>query len=173
MDVYRGRFLSADFFTATHRISGRISTRHKLADALNDRTTSFLELWDAYVSRISHPGDISATYSMSSLVKDNIMFTVVPRKEGIVTERPTYALFGRQTYEVFLTVPSFEIRGTLEAIGKLELKALLATGTEQFMALTDASAVVALYPDITFAGEAILVNKAWIQLFCIDRETDS
>lgn len=173
MDVYRGRFLSADFFTTTHRISGRISTRHKLADALNDRTTSFLELRDAYVSRISHPGEISSTYSMSSLVKDNIMFVVIPREEGIITERPTYALFGKQSYDVFLTTPSFEIRGTLEAIGKLDLKALLASGTEQFMTLTKASAVVALFPNITFSGEAILVNKAWIQLLCVNQEAAS
>ena len=72
--------------------------------------------------------------------------------------------------EVFLTVPSFEIRGSLKVIGKLNLQALLAIGTDKFMPLLNANSSSSLLPQVQFAGPVILVNKSSVELFCVADE---
>jgi hypothetical protein len=69
--------------------------------------------------------------------------------------------------EVFITVPSFEIRGLLRIVGKLDLQALLAIGTDKFMPLSNATASSSLLPQVQFSGPVILVNKSSVELFCV------
>jgi hypothetical protein len=160
-------YLTADFFTHSYRISGQMDTGHKrLSEMLNDELTSYLELRKAFVSRISRPGEIIATHTVSALRKDGILFAVLAAQEQRVTNRATYSFFSKRRYDVFLTVPSFEIKGYLEMTGKLDLKTVLVMkGT--FLSLNEGEARASSLAEISFSGEEILVNQSWIGLFCI------
>jgi len=173
MDIYGGGFVTADFFTHTYRISARADTRKQnLAHHLNDRLTSYLTLYDTFVSRLQKPSEIVASYSLASLRKDGITFVILATKKE-TSERHQYGYFAKQLYDVFLTVPSFEIKGKLQVIGKLDLHALLAKGTETFISIDDPVASPCLFPDITFTGGTVLVNKSRIELFCISEAPSS
>ena len=171
MTTLRGEFLAADFFTTAYRMSGHVATgKRRLADILSDRLSNFLILQDIYVSRIYKPGEIVAYYKTGSLIKSQITFVVLPTEADGLSKDHTYAALRRQTQQVFTTVPSFEIRGSLKVVGKLDLQALLTMGTDRFMPLLNATASAALLPQMQFSGPVILVNKSSVELFCVADE---
>jgi hypothetical protein len=168
MSSLRGELLAADFFTATYRMSGHVDTgKRRLADILSDRLSDFLLLQDIYVSRIYKPGEIVAHYKTGSLIKDQITFVVLPTETDGLSKDHVYPALTRQMQQVFVTVPSFEIRGSLKVVGKFDLKALLAIGTDKFIPLLDATAASSLLPHVQFSGPVILVNKSCVELFCV------
>jgi hypothetical protein len=172
MDIYGRGFIAADFFTHTYRISARADTRKRsLANHLNDRLTSYLELHETFVSRLHKPSEIVASYKLASLRKDSITFVILAAEKE-TSERHAYGYFAKQLCDVFLTVPSFEIRGKLQVTGKLDLHAFLVKGTENFISISNPVASPCLFPDISFTGGTVLVNKSRIELFCIS-ETPS
>ncbi len=170
--VKRRGWVAADFFMHSYRISGSVDVRRlPLADQLNDRTTSYLMLEDAYVSPIDRPGDITASYSMAALRKENItMAVLVSRDDGLSKKHSYGSYFGMSLKNVFLTVPQFEVRGFLQIVGKFDLHALLATGTDRFMPLVDGTTFASLKPDIQFNGGMILVNKDAVGVMCLEED---
>ncbi len=168
MTSLRGGLLAADYFTTAYRMSGHVDTgKRRLADILSDRLSDFLLLEDIYVSRIHKPGEIVAYYKSGSLIKSQITFVVLPTEADGLSKDHVYHALSRQMKEVFITVPSFEIKGSLRIVGKLDLPALLSIGTDKFMPLLNATASSSLLPEVQFSGPVILVNKASVELFCV------
>jgi hypothetical protein len=167
-------WLVADFFTHSYRISGRVSVRYqKLADQLNDHTTAFLQLEDAYISNIERPADISASNVTSVLRKHNVTAAIVANQEDGLPREHTYgSYFGAYLCKVFLTVPSFEVEGYLRLSGKMDLRTVLTTGTDDFVTILDGQMKSSARPDVTFAGGVILLNKDHIVSFSIEEEEE-
>lgn len=167
--VKRRGWVTADFFTHSYRISGSVDVRRlPLADQLNDRTTSYLMLEDAYVSPIDRPGDITASYATAALRKENITMAVLAHKDEGLSKKHSYgSYFGMSLKNVFLTVPQFEVRGFLQLVGKFDLHGLLASGTDRFMPLLDGTTFSTVKPDIQFDGGMILVNKDAVGVMCL------
>lgn len=165
-------FLVVDFFTHSYRISGRVNVRHrKLADQLNDHTTSFLQIEDAYVSNIEHPAEIATSYLNAVLYKKNITAVIVPRPEDGLQREHTYgSYYGVYLLKVFLTVPAFEIAGDLRLSSKMDLRTVLTTGTDDFVTILDGRMKSSVRVDVTFTGGAILVNKHLVGAFCAEEE---
>lgn len=166
------KWLVADFFTHSYRISGRINVRFKkLADQLNDHTTSFVLIEDAYVSNSQHPADIAASHASAILHKRNIVAAIVPRQEDGLPREHTYgSYFGVYLCKVFLTIPFFEIEGYLRLAGKLDLRTVLTIGTGDFVTILDGQMKSAIRPEITFTGGAVLVHKEHIGAFWMQEE---
>jgi hypothetical protein len=164
--------LPADFFTHSYRISGHTDVRRtSLYDQLNDQTTSFIELEDAYISPIDRPGDIIATHPASFLDKSNLTLVVVPHRDDALSSKHSYgSYFGTFLAKVFLIVPAFEIAGYLRLSTKMDLRRVLSTGTDDFIAVLDGRVRGSIRPDITFTGGGILVNKQHIGAFSVARE---
>lgn len=158
----------ADFFTSSHRFSATITIgNRRLVDVLNDRLTDYLQLHNVYVSRIHKPGEIVGTVKLASLLKRNLSFIVLASDEGVL--EPKYSTYGRSIEDVLITVPSFEVSGKLEIIGKFDLKAILTIGTTTFMPILGGRTVNASHPDVTFSGPIVLVNKGAVEFFSILR----
>ncbi|MBE9508123.1 MAG: hypothetical protein IMY86_08740 [Chloroflexi bacterium] len=165
-------WLVADFFTHSYRISGRVNVRHqKLGAQLNDQTTAFIPIEDAYVSNIEHPADIATSHASAVICKSNISAVIVARQEdGLLKEHTYGSYFGTYVRKVFLTVPAFEIEGSLRLSGKLDLRTVLTTGTDDFVIILDGQMKSSVRTDVTFTGGAILVNKDHIGAFCVAEE---
>ncbi|HET92288.1 MAG TPA: hypothetical protein ENN99_16340 [Chloroflexi bacterium] len=165
-------WLVADFFTYRHRLSGRVNVRQKkLASQLNNTSSSFLELEDAYISNVDHPADILASYATSILRKDSITAVALARQEdGLLREQTYGSYFGTYLRRVFITVPSFEIEGYLRLSGKLDLRTVLTTGTDAFIPILDGQMRSSVRPDFVFTGGVILINKAHVGVLCIEEE---
>ncbi len=155
-----------DLFVHNYRVSAQVDTRHRtMNDWLNDRLTSYLELFDSYVSRVDQPGRIVAHYPQAMLRKDGISFAIVPQEQSRPSGQRAYSYIGRARYEVFLALPFFEIKGEMFMAGKLDLKHFLIKEIEQFFPIGEGAARLALAPDITFEGSAFLVNKERTEFF--------
>lgn len=167
-------WLVADFFTHSYRISGRVNVRHqKLADQLNDNRTSFLLIEDAYVSNSQNPADIAASHANAILYKRNLIAVTVPRQEDGLPREHTYgSYFGVYLRKVFLTVPFFEIEGYLRLSGKLDLRTVLTTGTDDFIIILDGQMRSSLHPNIIFTGGAVLARKEHVGAFWVQEREE-
>lgn len=166
--LMRQSLLTADIFTSSHRFSAQVNIgNRRLADVLNDRMTDYLTVENVYVSRINAPGDIVGRYEKASLLKQHITFVVLPTETDGLSKEHKYNAFSKSTEKVFITLPSFEINGSLEIIGKFDLKAILAVGTTKFMPIFRGEAVNAFFPEVQFGGPVLLVNKQAVALFSV------
>ncbi|HDQ72225.1 MAG TPA: hypothetical protein ENN19_09025 [Chloroflexi bacterium] len=170
----RTAWLVVDFFTHRHRLSGRLNVRHKkLADQLNDTTSSFIELEDAYISNISQSADIIASYSSVILRKAKLTAVIVAQQEdGLRRDQSYGSYFGAYLRQVFITTSSLEITGHLRLSGKMDMRTVLTTGTDAFIPILDGEMRIALLRDAIFTGGMILVNKNQIGAFCIVEEKE-
>jgi hypothetical protein len=171
-EVLQTGWLAADFFLHSYRISGRIDVRRRsLADMLNDRTTGFIQLEDAYVSPIDRPGEIIGTYSASSLTKANVTLVLVPRRDDVLSRKQAYgSYYGTHLRQIFLTVPAFEVVGYLRLSARVDLRRLLSVETEEFIPILDGRVRASIWPDVAFTGGGVLVNKHHIGAFCLAEE---
>jgi hypothetical protein len=167
-------WVTADFFVHSYRVSGAVDVRRQpLADQLNDRTISYLMLEDAYVSPIDRPGDITASYETAALRKENVTMVVLADKEDGLSKKQSYgSYFGTSLLNVFITVPQFEIRGFLQVVGKFDLHALLATGTDHFIPVLEGTTFASFKTEFQFDGGMILVNKDTIGVMCVEEKGD-
>jgi hypothetical protein len=165
-------WLAVEFFTHRYRISGRVNVRQKrLADQLNDHTTAFIELEEAYTSNIENPGGIIANHNISIVRKSNITAVAVAQQEEGLPREYTYgSYFGTYMQKAFLIIPSFEVRGYLRLSSKMDLRRVLTSGTDDFIPVFDGQLSSAVRPDITFGGGVILVNKDHVGVFCLEEE---
>lgn len=167
-------FVTIDLFTDAYRVSGRtqVATSGLLSE-LNNPNTDYLALEDAYLSRMHEPGRIIANYAVASFRKDNINFIVLQdRRDGtVVGTSHARSVFSRgQPVNVFLTIPAFEITGEVMHDGKPEPSTILIHTLGHFQPIFAGRASAALYPDISYSGDMILVRKERIGILCLQRD---
>ena len=167
----RGQLINMDLFTDTYRVTGRsLVGAGGIHAELGNPNSSFLELQDAYISRIHQPGEIVASYSICAFRKDNINFILLKdRREGIpVGTQHGRSIFTRgRSVGTFLTVPQFEISGEIMHEGKLAPREILVQSIGKFQLVFDARATASLVPEISYSGDLILVHKEKIGIFCL------
>jgi hypothetical protein len=167
--------LAIDFFTPGYRVSGHVSTRaQSVADMLNDRLKSYVELEDVYISRVNNPAEIVAAYGHAQLLKDNLLFAIVPGRESLSRMTRSVSYFGRQRLPVWLALPTFEVEGDLQVTGvtSFDMEAFLAKSTGDYLSVANGVARATSWPEVSFEGEAFLVNKTRIDLFCMGEKPD-
>ena len=164
--------VSLDLFTDAYRVTGRAKVGVGGINAeLSNPNSKFLDLDDAYISRIHEPGEIIVSYKTAAFRKENINFIVLQdRREGIsVGTQHGRSVFTRgRPIPAFLTLPSFEIKGEIVFEGKATPKDILVKSMGSYQPLFDAKASASLYPDISYSGDLILVHKSSIGIFALD-----
>jgi hypothetical protein len=167
----RNQLINLDLFTDAYRVTGHVLVGAGGIHAeLANPNSDFLEIQDAYISRIHLPGEIIAHYKAAAFRKDNINFIVLQdRREGIpVGTQHGRSVFTRgRSINSFLTVPSFEIAGEIMHDGKLAPREILVQSIGRFLLVFSAKASASLYPDISYSGDLILVHKDRIGIFCL------
>jgi len=170
------QLINLDLFTDAYRVSGRaLVGAGGIHAELGNPNTSFLEIQDAYISRIHQPGEIVTSYKVAAFRKDNIIFIVLQdRRDGIpVGTQHGRSIFTRgRPVPSFLTVPSFEIHGDIIHEGKMAPREILVQSIGRFLLVFDAKASASLYPDISYSGDLILVHKERIGIFCLGYSRD-
>ncbi|MCP4426962.1 MAG: hypothetical protein GY803_20930 [Chloroflexi bacterium] len=164
--------VSLDLFTDAYRVTGSATVGAGGIHAeLANPNSSFLEIQGAYVSRINEPGEIVTQYDLAAFRKDNINFIVLQdRRVGIpVGTQHGRSIFTRgQAMPVFLTVPSFEIKGEITHTGKPNPRDILAKAVGGYVLVFGAKAFASLYPKIAYSGDLIMISRDRIGLFCLD-----
>ena len=96
------------------------------------------------------------------------MVILVEKEDGMSKKESYGSYFGTSLRSVFITVPQFEMRGFLRVVGKFDLHALLATGTDRFMPLLEGTTFASFNTDFQFNGGMILVNKDAVGTMCVE-----
>ncbi len=157
--------INTDFFSTTHRISGKVQMgANGLLGLLNDVNTSLVEVDNAYLSRLAEPSKIEAHLERMSVNKHNLVFVIVNRREDL---GPVGLARGGYTHvtsvPVLFTTAVYEIRGTVETTSKLDAGALLTGGTGKYLPVYKVSLHSTLYPETPFTGEAIALNRTLVE----------
>ena len=153
------QLINLDIFTDAYRVTGHAMVGSGgIHSELGNPNRSFMNLEDAYISRINQPGEILASYKETAFRKDNINFIVLQNKrEGLPVSSSLYTR-GR-SINIFLTVPSFEIRGEVFHEGRLLAGDIIGKSHGQFLLIFSGMASASLYPDISYSGDLILVHR--------------
>ncbi|HOT93108.1 MAG TPA: hypothetical protein PLJ78_14295 [Anaerolineae bacterium] len=164
--MQRSNRIIAEFFAQGYRVSGTyVVTKRFLADEIYDPTTNYFLLEEAYLSPIIDPARISAYYTLVLFDKSTLDFVLtVDKKDGLRRDQ----LYGMGNYQVpiFLTVPFFEISGTLFVINKnFNPRLYLSTEAGIFITLVDVTVRSTFNPDISYQGAIALINRAHISFF--------
>lgn len=171
-----GRLVNMDIFTDAYRITGKVSVRGGgLHGELGDPNTDYLEVHEAYISRIHKPGEIIANYTLGSFRKDNINFIVLQdRRDGIpVGSSHGTSVFNRgRPVPTFLTVPSFEIQGDIMYDGKPTPGAVLVHSLGRFQPIFEATAAASLFPEISYSGDLVMIHKDKIGVICLGNDPE-
>jgi len=156
----------ADFFSQGYRVSGMfISDNRTLSDVVYDLTTNFIRLRDAYISPITEPAEISAYYRTTLLNKSSLDFVItIDQKDGL--RRDQRYTMGQFTFNIFLTVPFFQITGTLHSLSRtFNPRSYLGSAAGTFITLINVTATCTFNPSVQYKGGAALVSRDNIGFF--------
>jgi hypothetical protein len=161
-------FLPADFLLDGDRVSGQVNIRARsLFEQLDDATSSFLEVRDAYLSPILHPSELTAGYPAITLRKTGIHLVVLARLEDGLSRRQAYSGYlGNVPHAVLLITSRYHVQGRIILPQKMPLQAVLATDAARFVTVADATASLVQNAEVHFSGGAILVNTGHVIAFC-------
>jgi hypothetical protein len=164
--------ISGDFFTPGYRLTAKLHVGHAgLVRLLNDTTFSLAEFQDVYLSRANEPGKILTHFSVARVPKTRLELALVGRREDVGPLGVARGGFAKvHEHPVLVTTGNFEIRGSLEQPGRLDVPAVLFEGSAKFFLLHKATIVALAAPDVQFTAEAVLVNRSRIDLFCAQEE---
>ncbi len=156
----------ADVFSDTHRVTGRIVCGQSgLIGQLNDVNSSLIDIEDAYSSRLQEPAKMVWHLDLAHFAKNHLVLVVLARREDLGPHGLATGGFARRIpISSILTTASFEVRGTLEVVNKFDAAELLVGGTGRFVVIYNATAASTMFPDLTFSGAAILVNRQRIEM---------
>ena len=156
----------ADFYSKGYRVSGMfVSDNRTLSDVLYDITTNYVRLQDAYISPITDPAKISAYYRTTLLNKSRLDFVItLDQKDGL--RRDQHFSMGQYKFNVFLTVPFFQISGTLHSLTRgFNPRSYLGSDAGTFITVLDVIATCTFDPDLQYRGGAALVSRDNISFF--------
>lgn len=156
----------ADFFSQGYRVSGTfLSDNRTLPDVVYDLTTNFIRLQDAYISPITDPAKISAYYSSTLLTKSRLDFVItIDQKDGL--RRDQRFTMGQFVFNIFLTVPFFQITGKLYSLSRVfNHRSYLGSDAGAFITLIDVTATCTFNPNVQYQGGAALVSRDNVGFF--------
>ena len=130
MTLGKGAPINLDLFTDSYRVTGYTTVGVGGIHAeLSNPNSSFLEINDAYISRINQPGEIVTSYNIAEFRKDNINFIVLQdRRVGIpVGTQHGRSIFtrGRHSVAFITSATKIESRRLLSSTHSFTHKSLL------------------------------------------------
>jgi len=153
------------FYTSTHRIVAQVQTGSRLlSDLMNDRSQSFLLVFNVRLSHLEKEAQLEAIASAAYLSKENVCFAVPPPREVRKPERGRYASYER---EVLVTLPGFELGGRFLGPQRADLWTYSPATLDPFFVLTAATVRIAAAPGFTLKADAILVNRDRLESICL------
>jgi hypothetical protein len=164
------RLVSADFFTPSYRIVGKIVVQNNgLMGLLNDINNSFAEIMDARLARLHMPTKLVDRYQTVKIVKSQLFVVCLARREDLGPQAVTRGGFTRVTeYPARVATPIYDLTGTLEWSGRFDFSAIMVEGTRDFIPVYDALLTAILIPALKVDSPAILFNRKHIDLLALN-----
>lgn len=157
--------LSVEVFTAGYRILGRVKPGGVgLFSFINAPTKSYIQIDDAYLKRLQHPGVMVARDTKLWLVKREIVAVVVSGKGEIgpsAVARRGYA--STESHRVLINMPGYELVGSVQTAGQFRFGGVMFEGDRLFSVLNDANLVSTTNPLVKASSSALLYNRSKVE----------
>ena len=152
--------LEVEIYTTDHVIRGFTETTgNRLSDILNDKKTAGLFISDVQMARLISIGkEPPKRIFEAHIEKANILFAKPIQQD--ITHKSLYRRATRQIFHVTVLLPNFELRGMIHLTEKLDVTRVLTSRTEDFIALTGATATYILNPQLLVKASTLIFNKA-------------
>lgn len=166
------RVVSADFFTQSYRIVGKVMVPNTgLMGLINDSTNSFMEILDARLARVHMPSKLVDHYEVVRVVKSQIFAVALTRREDLGPQalaRGGYVRFNE--YPVRITTPVYELMGNLEWAGRFEFSTIMIEGSREFVPIYNAVLTAILIPSHKVESPATLFNRRQVDLLALNSQ---
>jgi hypothetical protein len=166
------RVVSADFFTPSYRIVGKVMVPNTgLMGLINDSTNSFMEILDARLARAHMPSKLVDHYEVVRVVKSQIFAIALTRREDLGPQALARGGYVRLTeYPVRITTPVYELMGSLEWAGRFEFSTIMIEGSREFVPIYNAMVTAILIPSLKVESQAVLFNRRQVDLLALNSQ---
>jgi hypothetical protein len=166
------RVVSADFFTPSYRIVGKVMVPNTgLMGLINDSTNSFMEILDARLARAHMPSKLVDHYEVVRVVKSQIFAIALTRREDLGPQALARGGYVRlNEYPVRITTPVYELLGSLEWAGRFEFSTIMIEGSREFVPIYNAMITAILIPSLKVESQAVLFNRRQVDLLALNSQ---
>ncbi len=163
------RFISADFFTPSYRIVGKIAVPSTgLMGLLSDPNNSFAEINDARLARLHMPTKLVDHYQSVRVVKSQLFAICLARREDLGPQAIARGGYVRvNEYPIRVTTPIYDLAGTIEWSGRFDFSVIMAEGTREFVPIYNGLLTAILIPALKVDSPAILFNRKHVDLLAL------
>lgn len=157
--------IEVELFTTDHVIRGSLeSTGERMSDLLNEKNEVALIMKEVQIVRLLGIGKTPPILlPRVRIEKSSILFARPAEKD--LTQKSIYRRASRQEFDIVILLQSFELKGTIHLIERIDMRRGMAARVDEFIALTDASATYMLFPQIAVHSSILVFNKTRVVLF--------
>ncbi len=153
-------YIEVEFYTFDHVIRGFVdTTQERLSDFLNLRNETFVLIRDAKISRLLGLGKSPPILMPETRMEKHSILFAYPA-ENDMTTKSIYRRTQRQAYPVAVVMPNFELVGSIHLTEKFDIRRVFVSHQDDFIPLTEATAMYSLYPAVTVWRNIIVFNKS-------------
>jgi hypothetical protein len=152
-------YIEVEFYTYDHVIRGFVDTpQERLSDFLNLKNDTAVVIKDAEINRLLGRGKTPPIHMPETrMEKHSILFAYPVERD--MTTKSIYRRSLRQVFPVAIIMPNFELIGSIHLTEKFEIRRILLSRPDDFIPLTEATAIYSLYPAVTIRRSTIVFNK--------------
>lgn len=166
------RQIPVEFLTLSHYILGQVKvTNTAMMGVLSDRTTAFMEVSEANLSRVQTPDKVVNYTPTMWVAKSRVVAVCLNRKDYVgpaAIQRGGYQSIFQ--YSITITTTVYELKGTLEWPGRFDFAALMAEGTSDFIIIHDGLLVSTLFPALRIERQAMLFHRSFLDTLVVSRK---
>lgn len=152
-------YFEAEFYTFDHVVRGFVDTPHeRLSDLLNLKNETTIMIRNVQISRLLELGKAPPiTMPEVRMEKHSILFAYPAERD--MSTKSIYRRASRQVFPVCVILPNFEVVGFVHLTEKIEVRRVLLSRADDFIPLTDATAIYSLHPAVQLWRSTIVFNK--------------
>lgn len=155
-------------FAARHRFTCAIPTGgRRLLDVLNDPVSAFLRLRNVEVTWVRWPSAPIDSLSRCAFRKRALRVVAITSEAHEAPRGRERSFVSKVRYPVFLTLPGYEVRGTLHLPRWGDPLQILHSDEGEFFPLTTATLSWGGAGRGSLAAPVMLVRKAWVDLLAV------
>jgi hypothetical protein len=163
------RFISADFFTPSYRIVGKVAVPSTgLMGLLSDPMNSFVEIHDARLARLHMPTKLVDHYQSVRVVKAQLFAICLARREDLGPQAIARGGYVRVAdYPIRVTTSIYDLTGTIEWSGRFDFSVIIADSSREFVPIYDTLLTAILIPALKVDSPAMLFNRKHVDLIAL------
>jgi len=166
------RVLTADFYTPSYRIVGKVMVPNTgIVGLMNDTNNSFMEILDARLARLHMPSKLVDHYEVVRVVKSQIFAITMARPEDLVPQALARGGYVQvKEIPVRITSPVYEMLGMLEWSGRFEFSAVMLEGSRDFVPIYNSTLTAILIPALKAESQAALFNRRQVDMMALSHQ---